>query len=382
MYLKNGADGYLSWPENRDLLAPNIKSALRVRQTEARLREREERFRRTFEQAAIGLGHLTLDGEWTSANRRLCQILGFTRAELLHKSCLEVVCPEGRPTLLEHKRRMLAGEDGSFALEQRCQRKDGSVFWACWTVSLARSPGEESGCLVAVVDDISVRKWTEENLLLIRAGIEGSGEAIAITDPEGRHAYHNGAFARMFGYQAAELAEPRAQVALYADPAVGRAVFDTPRQGRAWQGEADMVAKNGRHLPVEVRADAVRNEQGHLIGLIIVHTDITKRRQLEEQLRQAQKMEAVGQLAGGVAHDFNNMLAVIRGNANLLLMEDDQCSADSQGRPEAYRHRCGEGWQPDPAVAGVQPQTGHAVAAAGAKRFGSQPGPDARAHHS
>ena len=58
---------------------------------------------------------------------------------------------------------------------------------------------------MAVVDDISVRKWTEENLLLIRAGIEGSGEAIAITDPEGRHAYHNGAFARMFGYQAEEL---------------------------------------------------------------------------------------------------------------------------------------------------------------------------------
>jgi PAS domain S-box-containing protein len=333
--LNNGADGYLNWPENRDILAASIKSVLRLRQTEARLRESEERFRTTFEQVAVGLGHLTLAGEWTWVNRRLCQIFGYTREELLQKSCREVVCPEGLQTLLEHKRRVVAGEAESFALEQPCRRKDGSVFWASWTVSLARSPSGEAEHLVAVVDDISVRKWTEENLLLIRAGIEGSGEAIAITDPEGRHSYHNQAFARMFGYRAEELTEPLAQVALYADPAIGRAVFDAIMHGRAWQGEADMVAKDGRHVPVGLRADAIRDERGQLIGLIIVHTDIMERRQLEAQLRQAQKMEAVGQLAGGVAHDFNNMLAVIRGNADLMLMDDDQISAAAK---EGLKH--------------------------------------------
>src|SRR5664280_2014282 len=88
----------------------NVNNDLAVR---THPREREERFRRTFEHTAVGLGHMTLAGEWTCANRRLCQILGFTRAELLQRSCLEVVCPEGRPTLVEHKRRMLAGEDRS-----------------------------------------------------------------------------------------------------------------------------------------------------------------------------------------------------------------------------------------------------------------------------
>jgi PAS domain S-box-containing protein len=325
--LNNGADGYVNWPENRDILVASIKSVLRLRQTEARLRESEERFRTTFEQVGVGLGHLTLAGEWTWVNRRLCQILGYTREELLQKSCLEVVCPEGLQTLLEHKRRVVAGEAEHFALEQRCRRKDGSVFWASWTVSLARSPSGEAEHLLAVVDDISVRKWTVENLLLIRSGIEGSSRAIAITDPEGRLSYHNRAFVNMFGYQAAELTEPLAQVALYADQAVGRAVFEAIMHGRAWQGEADMVAKDGRHIPVEVRADAIRDERGQLIGLIGVHMDITERRQLEGQLRQAQKMEAVGQLASGVAHDFNNMLAVIRGNADLLLMDADQLSA-------------------------------------------------------
>jgi PAS domain S-box-containing protein len=325
--LNNGADGYLNWPENRDILVASIKSVLRLRQAETRLRESEQQFRATFEQAGVGLGHLTLDGEWRCANRRLCQIFGFTQEELLQKSCLDLACPEAQQTLQEHKRRILTEEAESIALEQRCRRKDGSEFWASWTVSLARSPSGEAEHLVVVVDDISVRKWTEENLRLIRAGIDGSSEAIAITDPEGRHSYHNRAFAQMFGYRAAELSEPLAKVALYADPAVGRAVFDAIMHGRAWRGEPGMVTKAGRHIPVEVRADAVRNEQGQLIGLIIVHTDITERRQLEAQLRQAQKMEAVGQLASGVAHDFNNMLAVIRGNADLLLMDGDQFSA-------------------------------------------------------
>jgi PAS domain S-box-containing protein len=325
--LNNGADGYLNWPENRDILAASIKSVLRLRQTESRLRESEQLFRSTFEEAAVGLGHLNLNGEWTRTNRRLCQIFDYTQEELLQKSWLDVVCPEGLQTLLEHRRSVLAGEADNFALEQRCQRKDRSVFWASWTVSLARSRSGEAEQLVAVVDDISIRKWTEEHLLVIRAGIEGISEAIAVADAGGRHTYHNRAFGRMFGYETQELSEPLAHLALFADAAAGRAAYETILRGESWRGEVEMVAKDGRRFPVELRADAIRDERGQLVGLITVHMDITQRKQLEGQLRQAQKMEAVGQLAGGVAHDFNNMLAVIRGNADLLMMDSDQFSA-------------------------------------------------------
>jgi PAS domain S-box-containing protein len=330
--LNNGADGYLTWPANEAVLSTTIKSVLRVRQAEARLRESEEGFRTTFEQVAVGLGHLTVDGKWTWANRRLCQILGYDLEDLMQKSCLEVLSPEDQQTVLELKRQILAGEVASFALEQPSRRKDGSVFWASWTVSLASNPSGEPEHLVVVVDDISIRKWTEENLLLIRAGIEGSGEAIVVSDAGGRHAYHNQAFTRMFGYGAEELSEPLAQMALFGDQVVGRAVFEAIAQGQSWRGEVEMAAKDGRHFPVELRADAIRDERGQLIGFIGVHTDLTQRKQLEGQLRQAQKMEAVGQLAGGIAHDFNNMLAVIQGNADLLLMDPDQLSAEaSQG---------------------------------------------------
>jgi PAS domain S-box-containing protein len=299
------------------------------RQAEARLRESEEGFRTTFDQVAVGLGFLTLDLEWTWVNRRLCQILGAAEEDLLQRSCLEVVCQEDLQTLLQHQRQIVAGGTESFALEQRCRRKDGSVFWASWTVSLAHRPGGEAEHLVAVVDDISVRKWTEENLLRMRACIEGSSEGIAFADPQGRHAYHNKAFTRMFGYRVEEITEPQAHLALCADQAVGRAVFAAVMQGRSWWGELDMVAKDGRRFPVELRADAIRDERGQFIGFIGVHADVTERKQLEGQLRQAQKMEAVGQLAGGVAHDFNNLMAVVRGSADLLLMDAGQLSAEA-----------------------------------------------------
>ncbi len=339
--LNNGADGYLNWPENQDILAASIKSVLRLRQNEARLRESEQRFRTTFEQAAVGIGHLTLNGEWSRTNRRLGQIFGYTQEELLQMRCLDLACPEGLPTLLEHKRRILAGEAESFALEQRCRRKDGSVFWASWTVSLGRSPSGEADYLVAVVNDISVRKWTEENLLLIRAGMEGSGEAIVVSDAGGGTSITTGPSPGCSTMGPRNCPNHWHNWPSYADQTVGRAVFEAIAQGQSWGGEVEMVAKDGRHFPVELRADAIRDERGQLIGFIGVHTELTQRKQLEGQFRQAQKMEAVGQLAGGIAHDFNNMLAVIQGNADLLLMEPDQLSAGSQRVPEAYHRRRG-----------------------------------------
>ena len=458
--LNNGADGYLNWPENPDFLAASIKSVLRLRQTEARLRESEQ-VRATFEQVAIGLGHLTLDGRWTWVNRRLCQILGYTQEELQRRECLDIACPEDQQTLIGQQQRILSGETESFASEQRFRRKDGSVFWASCTVSLTRNSRGEPQYFVVVLEDISIRKWTEENLLLIRAGIEGSGEAIAIADSDGCHPYHNKAFATMFGYRVEELPESLISIGLFADPAVGSAVSAVIMDGKSWVGEADMVARDGRRFPVELRADAIRNERGKRIGLIGVYTDITERKQaaealkqsearfrtlfefapdaiylfdlqgnfvdgnkaaeeligypreevigkslltlkllsqpdldrvakallgyaqgestgpteyvlnrkdgrqvsveiraypitlgkqslvlgigrdisqrrlLEGQLRQAQKMEAIGQLASGIAHDFNNMLAVIQGNADLLLLDADQLSSQAQ---EGLKH--------------------------------------------
>ena len=191
-------------------LADGLSSVLSLRE----LQENEQRFRATFEQAAVGIAHVAADGRWLKVNQKLCDIVGYSRDELLQKTFQDITHPDDLDTNLDNVRRILAGEIDAHSMEKRYIRKDGSVVWIYLTISVVRQAGQaghqpagdRSEYLISVIEDISERKRAEE--------------------------------------------------------------------------------ENAR---------------------------------LETQLQQAQKMEAIGQLAGGVAHDFNNMLAVILGHAELAM---------------------------------------------------------------
>lgn len=320
----NGADACLTWPVSEEGLAATIHSLLRIRQVENRLRETEARFRATFEQAAVGLGHLNFEGRWTWVNQRLARIFGYPRQELLQLACADLMELEGRSSFVAQQRRILLGEAESFAVEPRCRRKDGSELWASFVVSVARDLEGKPLHLVAVVDDISVRKWTEANLSRIRAAVESSSEAVALFEVEGGVTYVNRAFTRLFGRRLEDLQGAWATRLLFADPAVGRSVYDAVIQRHGWRGEVEMRGAGGQRLQVELRLEAIRDEQDAVVGFIGLHTDVSQRRELEVQFQRAQRLEALGRLAAGVAHDFNNLLTVIRGNAELLLMSSER----------------------------------------------------------
>lgn len=323
------ADACLPWPVAGAVLAATNRACLRARQAESRVRETEARWRATVEQAAIGLGHLSLEGAWTWTNNRLCQIFGYGQQELLGRNSTDLIEREQRVSWSKLLRRMLAGGTESVATELPCQRKDGSDLWASFTVSVARDLEGRPRHLVAVVDDITIRKWTEANLSRIRAAIENASEAIAIHDVEGCVTDVNRAFTRLFGRRPADLPGPWPTRSLFANPAVGRAVCDRLARHQAWEGEPEMRGAQGRPLRVELRAHPIRDEQGTVIGFISLHKDLTQQRELETSLRRAQRLEALGRLSGGVAHDFNNLLTVMRGNAELLLMSSDRLPSEA-----------------------------------------------------
>ncbi|MDP8945656.1 MAG: PAS domain S-box protein, partial [Actinomycetota bacterium] len=144
------------------------------------LRESEERFRATFEHAAIGAAQVGIDGRWLRVNRRLTEIVGYEREELLQRTFQDITHPDDLEGDLEQMRRLLLGELQTYAMEKRYLKKGGPEVWVNLTVSLVRDASGEPAYFIAVVEDISERKKTEEerDLLLVREQL-ARAEAVA-----------------------------------------------------------------------------------------------------------------------------------------------------------------------------------------------------------
>jgi PAS domain S-box-containing protein len=142
----------------RDVTEPN--------KTARELKESEERFRATFEQAAVGVAHNALDGRWLRVNQRLCDIVGYSREEFLDTTFQDITHPEDLETDLEYTRRLLAREIKTYSMDKRYLKKDGSTVWINLTVSLVCDPSEEPKYFIAVIEDISGRKRAEKEIAM------------------------------------------------------------------------------------------------------------------------------------------------------------------------------------------------------------------------
>lgn len=166
----------MSLPNEEELLRStalqNSASILRARQrseaelveTREALRQSEEVLRITFEQAAIGIATADVDGRYVDMNRRFCEMLGYSAAELRGRTYRDVTHPDDQPRSASLKAAMLRGERNEYRTEKRYIRRDGSQFWAMATVSLLRDADGKPQRLIGVIDDISDRKKTEEAL--------------------------------------------------------------------------------------------------------------------------------------------------------------------------------------------------------------------------
>ena len=145
-----------------------------------------------------------------------------------------------------------------------------------------------AACLVGI--DITERKRAEEALVLTRKAVESSSDAIGISDVSGTHIYQNPAFSQLFEWETAEEFKLAGGIpAVFADPAVAREVLDTIAQGYSWSGEITNRTKSGKILQVLLRADAIKDPTGKIVGLIYMNTDITDRKRTEQELRQSEK---------------------------------------------------------------------------------------------
>ncbi len=260
---------------------------------EAALRESEERFRATFNQAAVGIAMLSSEGCWLQVNQRLCDIVGYSSAELLALSPQALTHPEDRNGERERMRRLVDGDIPSFSTEKRCIRKDGTPIWSHVTASVTRSERGEPKFIVLVVEDITERKRAEialtESRSLLQTIIDTAPVRIFWKDRELRYLGCNPAFARDAGETAPEdlIGKDdfqlgwRDQAACYR--ADDQAVLHSGISKLSY--DEQQTAPDGRRIWLRTSKVPLYNEAHDAIGVLGIYDDITERKRSETELR-------------------------------------------------------------------------------------------------
>ena len=219
-----------------------------------------------------------------------------------------------------------AEREGRFETEGWRVRKDGSQFWASVVIDPIKGPDGSLLGFAAVTQDLTKRRAADEELraseerfrLLVQSVTD---YAIYMLDPKGNVSSWNPGAERFKGYAAAEIMGAHfSRFYTEEDQAAEtpRIALETAEREGRFEAEGWRVRKDGSRFWASVIIDPIRNDRDELVGFAKVTRDLTEKRAIEEQLRQSQKMEAVGQLTGGLAHDFNNLLTGISGSLELL----------------------------------------------------------------
>jgi two-component system, cell cycle sensor histidine kinase and response regulator CckA len=298
------------------------------KQTEKALADRERYFRALFENAGDAIFIENHQDRIIDANRRACELLGYSREELLQLSVPDVQAPGYRGVLGTTIRQELTDSEG-VPFETMDITKDGRhIPVEVTTVSLT---DDDNNLALSIVRDISERKKAEADRERLIQAIEQSKETIVITDPQGIIQYANPAFAVVSGYSIKEAIGRNSRIVRSEkhDDAFYAELWHTVAGGKSWKGTIVNQKKDGTLYTEQATISPVFDNDGNVINHIAVKLDITdqirieqEKATLEKQMVQAQKLSAVGQLAGGVAHDFNNMLAVIMGYAEMCLQSE------------------------------------------------------------
>ena len=285
------------------------------RRAEEALQLSEQKYKTIFEQAPVGIYQSTYDGRFLTVNPTLVRILGYDSAEeLLSRDISRDVYYDG------HQRKILIDEYnrvGSVAdLELRWKRKDGTPIWIQLNSHAIADASGRFSHFEGFVRDIEGQKQVEERY---RQFFDESLAGTFISKPDGKILACNEAFARIFGYVSVAEVLSSTATAFYSDAPARVELMQLLKNKRRLENFEELAKrKDGSMVPVIENIVGKFDERGQLIEIRGFVFDNSERKRLEDQLRQAQKMESIGTLAGGIAHDFNNILAIIIGHAAMF----------------------------------------------------------------
>ena len=274
------------------------------KRAEAARRASEARYRSLFEYAPDGILIADPKNYFIDANSTMCRMLGYTREELVGLQGSDIVAPNQiqdiAPALTEIKIKP------DYHREWQFRRKDDSIFSA--DVIATMMP---DGNLLAVIRDITERKLSQEKIAEQAALLEKARDAILVRDLERKILFWNNGAERIYGWPSQEAVGRNIGEFIYADPKQFEELNARSISQGEWHGELRHRTRDKREIIVEARWTLIRDNEGCPKSVLAINTDVTDKKKIESQFMRAQRMESIGTLAGGIAHDLNNILAPI-----------------------------------------------------------------------
>jgi PAS domain S-box-containing protein len=320
-------------------LACCAQDILERERAEEALRESEKRYRLLFEsipQPAWVFDAKTLS--FLTVNDAAVRHYGFTRAEFMAMTIKDIRPPEEVPVLMDELSKIPAGLVHGFTSKHR--KKDGTHIYAEIITRDIVFSGRRARLVLA--NDVTERMRAEERLREQAELLDHAQEAILVRDLEGQILFWNKSAERIYGWSAEEVSGKNADELLNQDPSsrleeANRALSEKGE----WIGAIQQMTKAREKLLVESRWTLVSDNQGRPKSILVVNSDITEKKRLEEQFLRVQRLESIGALAGGIAHDINNILSPILLAVRMLQMKFPD--ADSQRFLNILQHNTERG---------------------------------------
>jgi len=291
-----------------------------------KLAEAEEKYRTILESIEDGYYEMDMAGDLTFFNDSLCRIHGYSRDELMGMNNRRYTDPETLHELHETFDKITRSGRPDTAFDWGIIRKDGAKRCLEASASLMKDQADHKIGFRGILRDVTEKKQTESELIhtknFLKNIVDSSIDGIISTDLDGQVIYTSPRSTSIMGYGQEEVIGKKVSSFYAQGQQDAKAIMKAlSEKGELRDYELKLMAKGGELIDINVSGSLLIDEKGEVIGTLGIFRDITEKNELILQLQRVQKLEALGTLAGGIAHNFNNLLMGIMGNTSLMLLE-------------------------------------------------------------